>query len=148
MKALAGIIFIVILNILFFLVGQTLVGVGLTNNVYTYDGSVMSKFNNGDQTNYSMRAYNETDLPTETKTVDPSTGNIFTDVWSTISNWVKGGLTAIVNLIPGHEFIIAMFAGLHIFLVAINIPSAVVFAIDFLWYAFTLFMIVLFIRGD
>jgi len=148
MKALGALLFILILNVLFFLAGQTLAGIGLSNNIYAYEGSVMSKFNDGDTTNYQFRSYNENDLPTETRTVDPSTGNIFTDVWSTLSNWVKGGVSAIIGLIPGHEFIIAMFAGVHIFLSALNLPSAIIFAIDYLWYALTLFLIVLFIRGD
>lgn len=147
MKAFAGLIFIVIVNILFFLAGQTLVSVGLTNTIYHYENSTLSGFNKGDTTNYVMQTYNSTDLPTEKSTVDPSTGNIFTDTWKTLSDWVKGGVNALVNN-PATQFIVAMFAGLHIFLVMCNLPSAVVFAIDFLWYAFALFMVVLFIRGD
>ena len=84
-------------------------------------------------------AHTTRDLPTGSGTITTNDGNIFTDVFSIISNWF--------SVSPGLKYVYNILAAPANFLAAIGVPSAMGFAIGAFWYGFTLFIIVAFFVG-
>jgi len=78
-------------------------------------------------------------LPATSSSVEESTGNIFTDTWSTIKNWVLDS--------TGISFITKILGAPYSFLNAIGLPPAYSFGMGALWYGFTLLLLIMFMRG-
>lgn len=108
-------------------------GVQFFNN----DGSLLNNFNNG---NYSLNDDPLNQLPTGESSVSVTTGNIFTDLFSTVKNWFLDS--------TGLSFILNILSAPMSFLNAIRLPQEFAFALGGLWYGITLFLIIAFIRGD
>lgn len=103
---------------------------------YSEDGSLLSNFDEG---NYTTPSDPKTLLPSGEASVNPETGNIFTDIFSATKNWIleTTGLSYLLDLLGAPAN----------FLKAIGLPSAFAWAIGSLWYGITLFLIVAFILG-
>jgi len=128
---------VLMLNFAFFLaqLGIDVIGGDEATNYFNYDGSMLSKYDDGD---YNLKEFDESDLPESESGVSPE-GNIFTDLFKTVKNWfldVSGGkyILGIVNAIPN-------------FLKAIGLPNEISFAIGFVWHAMTVFLVVMLLKG-
>lgn len=132
-----ALIFVLALNAFFFW-GQTAsdsINPGGTQ-FFNYDGSHIAGYNQG---NYTLPTDPTQSIPSTVPSISPTTGNIFTDAWSASTNWLLDAtgaryLIAIVNTVPN-------------FLQAIGLPSEFAFGIGYIWYAFSILIIILFIRG-
>lgn len=78
-------------------------------------------------------------LPSAEKSVSPTTGNIFTDVFSSIKTWFLD--------LPGVNMVVGIVKAPYHLLKAMNIPEEISFALGVFWYAITLFLIVAFFWG-
>ena len=103
---------------------------------YNNDGTLISDFDNG---NYTIPNNPDDLLPSGESSVNPETGNIFTDTFSASRSWIleTTGLGYLVNLLGAPAQ----------FLYAIGVPAAFAWAVGALWYGVTLFVIVAFILG-
>lgn len=138
MKGLiVALVFVLSLNMFFFFEQQAVndINPGGTQ-FFTYAGSHIGGF---DQGNYTLPSDPTSAIPVTTTSVSPTTGNIFTDAWSATTNWLLNTtgisyLIAIVNTVPN-------------FLKALGLPAAFAFGVGYLWYAFSVMIVILFIRG-
>lgn len=78
-------------------------------------------------------------LPGGTLGIEPTTGNIFTDIFTSIVNKVKNA--------SGVGNILRILSGPGNWLTALNAPLAFRYAVGALWYGITFFLIVSFIWG-
>jgi len=135
MKRAVILLFILSFNILLFLT-QTGVNAiaqeeGVTSpEFFQYKKTYMGEFETG---NYTLDTNIEDKLPSSQAKVEPDTGNIFTDTFSTIKNWFieKSGLGTVA----------AWFNAFPLFLEVIKLPREVSFALGFLWHGLMLFLI-------
>lgn len=140
-KALDALIFIVCLNVVFFL-GQAAIShlnPDTPTQFFNYEGSMISDFDTG---GYVLDEDVESKLPSSSGTVSvDSGGNIFTDIFGTILDWFldSTGLTFLLNIVNAFPN----------FIKALGAPIEIVFALGFLWHVTTLFIVISFIaRGD
>jgi hypothetical protein len=134
-----ALIFVLVLNAFFFW-GQeavTDINPGGTK-FFTYTGSHIASY---DQGNYTINQDPTAELTgiSQQATVQGSSGNIFTDAWSAITNWFLSltgvkYVTAIVNTVPN-------------FLKAIGLPAAFAFGIGYIWFVFSIWVLIAFVRG-
>ena len=81
-------------------------------------------------------------LPTDVTKVsgdNTGTGGLFTDIFSTIKNWFLQT--------TGLQYIINILAAPYVFLSLLGLPAAFTFLVSSVWYGFTLWAIVSFLRG-
>jgi len=76
------------------------------------------------------------DLPSGESTVSPTTGNFYTDIFTSIKSWF--------SQLDKLKYIYTMLATPYLELNRLGLPGAFVFAIGTLWYTITLFAIVTF----
>ena len=79
-------------------------------------------------------------LPTITGSISPTTGNLFTDSISVLSNWVSGafmGITILTNVITAPNS----------FLNAIGLPTELSFALAAMWFILHIFLFTAFLMG-
>jgi len=129
MKLSLALGFILVINMLFFLMNT---GVAEINpSGVDYFNETNNILNDFSADNENISSY----IPTASSQVDTDSGNIFTDLFSTLGKW--SGLTylfKIVNALPN-------------FLKAVGLPSAVVWAIGSFWHGMTIFLLVTFLAG-
>ena len=99
-----------------------------------------SLINNYDAGNYTLEDDPLSQLPTGDSSVSVTTGNIFTDAWTTVKGWFldSTGLSYILNVLSAPMS----------FLSALKLPTEFAFGLGAMWYAITLFLVIAFIRGD
>ena len=78
-------------------------------------------------------------LPGGASGVDPTTGNIFTDAFTSLKSWFIDSL--------GLGYVVAIFSAPSTFLKALGFAPAVSFTLGAVWYGITLFLIVAFLLG-
>ena len=136
-----GLVFVLLLNVLMFLAQATMVSIEPTNDHFNFEGSLLDNFDVG--TNNSNRVLDTSDLnnllPEGEGSVSPTTGNIFTDIFSSTRSWFADKL--------GLNYLYGIVSAPYNFLKITNLPNAFVFAIGTMWYALTFFLIVAFIFG-
>jgi len=109
-------------------------------NFYDSSGSLIDGFNGGTADNPSLDKDALTNaLPTAEGSISPETGNFFTDVFSSIKNWVTG--------LPGISYLYGIIMAPYNMLKMAGLPNAFTWAVGSLWYGLTLFLIVAFIWG-
>ena len=108
---------------------------------YNCEGTILAEFEQGNCTNANyVLDNNPIDLlPSGSSSVNPDTGNIFTDGFSAIKNWFLD--------ITGVSYIIAIVSAPYNLLKVMGLPSAFAFAVGGLWYGLTLFLIIAFMFG-
>jgi len=106
-------------------------------NFFNPEGSLLNSFNKG---NYSLSDDPLAQLPTSESSVSVTTGNIFTDLFSTVKNWFIGS--------TGLGYLLNVLSAPMSFLNALLLPKQFAFALGGLWYGVTFFLIIAFIRGD
>jgi len=137
MKALAILILVLAIDMFLFM-GQTAVlETNPSGNVfYGYEGTLAKQQDAG---NYTLNESVINKLPSGEASVSAETGNIFTDLFTSIKSFFVettglGYLLAIVNAVPN-------------FLKAINLPGTFVFLVGAFWHSMTLFMLISFFWG-
>jgi len=109
---------------------------------YNCEGTIIGGFEQSACAN-SEYLLNDADsaslLPEGAQSVNPETGNIFTDAFSGIKTWLldSTGLSYLVNILSAPTNFLKMM----------GLPSAFSFAVGALWYGLTLFLIVGFLFG-
>ena len=108
-----------------------------SSQFFDKEGSLV---NNYDKGNYTLEENPINDLPDSESSVSVTTGNIFTDLFSTMKNWFlkTTGLSYILNILSAPMS----------FLRALHLPSEFAFGLGAMWYGLTLFLVIAFIRGD
>ena len=141
-NSITALIFVVVLNALLFMAQFAILDINpsATRFYTTKDdsGIIIERFSaNGtyilDDSDSSSK------LPTATQSISPTTGNIFTDTFSSIKSWVSVG--------TGVNYITGMLSAPYNMLKWARLPDAFCFAIGSLWYAISLFIIVSFFWG-
>ena len=138
MKTVLALAIVLSINVFLFL-GQMAVNdinPGQAPQFFNADEQLIGDFDAG---NYTLNENITDKLPGGEGSVSPTTGNVFTDLFSTMKNWFLEStglnyLVAIINAVPN-------------FLKIIGLPKEFVFAIGFFWHAITLFLVINFIKG-
>ena len=102
---------------------------------YACGESTMSQFS--DCGNLTLDQNPSRFLPGGTPGTEVSTGNIFTDVFTSIKEWILDT--------TGIGFVLSILAAPMNLLKAMNLPAEFAYAIGALWYGITLFVIIAFI---
>jgi len=97
-------------------------------------GTVIENFGSCD--NYSTVDASEF-IPSAEDSISPTTGNIFTDIFSSIGRWVHQKYDVVAGVITAPTNILK----------SMNLPSEFVFGIGLLWYTFSLLSVVLLFWG-
>lgn len=139
MKAINGLIFILILNVLFAFVN---LGMGYVDSTqeFGYNQSFMQSYNTGTETNPIIKDFSTSELP-QSKGEFTTGDNPFTDLWVTVSSFFT-------SVGQGIGFLFSMVNSVPNFLSVMGIPAVITFPIAFLWHTFTIFLIIMFFRGE
>ena len=108
-----------------------------SSNFFDVEGTLLDKYR-GDNNTISGDLVDQ--LPSSESSVSVETGNIFTDLFTTIKNWFldSTGLSYLFNVLSAPIS----------FLKAIQVPPLFAYALGSLWYILTFFLFVAFMRGD
>ena len=137
-KVLIPLVFMLALNVVFFISQESInnIAIGEAPQYFNKNDMFIGSYDQGD---YTIKNYDPNDLP-DTEAGVSEEGNLFTDIWNTMKSWItdsKGYVYAksIVNAVPN-------------FLKQIGLPVEISFALGFFWHAMTVFLLILFVRGD
>jgi len=134
--------FVIALNVLMFLTQAAILEVNPdATTFFTNKGTMLDSFDANKNTgNYTL----DTDavsehLPTGKGSISVTTGNLFTDMFSSIKTWLadKTGLSYLSGIVSAPYNILK----------SMNLPNAFVFAMGTMWYVLTLFLLIAFIWG-
>lgn len=102
-----------------------------------YEGNLL---NDVDAGNYQLNTSDPYSyLPSGRASVDLDTGNIFTDVFSSLLDWVGRS--------TGLNYFLEVIGAPYHFLLAIHIPEPAAYAIGSMWYLTTILLFILLITG-
>lgn len=131
--------FVMILNILMWLGQVAALDINPEGSVYyTPENEVICQFGDCDSYTLNTSAINQ-QLPSGEGSISPTTGNIFTDIFSSIKDWLGDKL--------GLNYIKAILSAPYNILKSMNLPIEFVYAVGTLWYAITSIIVVAFIWG-
>ena len=126
------------------------VGLGLFNHAvssYNDDYEGMIDFSNSPAAAYTngslttgFNANSDDVLPESSDSVDPDTGNVFTDAWKSVTNWWNKQQTRF-------SLLTSIFSQPYGFLKDIGIPQEYATAFAMLWYSIMGILLVAFIRS-
>ena len=115
-------------------------GIASETKLFNYDGSHIAKFDTG---NYTLDGDITSQLPVGTgdANVDEATGNVFTDTYKTIKNWLLET--------TGLKYVISVLNALPNFLKLIFTAEffSIAFALGYLWNALVVFALVFWLKG-
>jgi len=135
-------VFVVLLNVFFFLVQATVYEINPEGGLYyTYQGSLLQQYDVNNQQNNSLLKENtiSEELPQDSADIGiGDQGNFFTDTFQSVKTWF-GKKTAYVQ---------QMLFGPYNILKSLGLPNQIVFAIGSLWYLICLIVIVSFFWGE
>lgn len=103
---------------------------------YHYEAGLLQA---NDEGNYTLTSDVLGKLPTGESSVSAETGNIFTDIFSSIKGWIADT--------TGVNYVIDLINALPNFFKALGLPPAFVFVIGSIWHTTTVFMLVLLLWG-
>lgn len=136
-------VFVLTVNVLMFL-GQIAVynlNPESAPNYYSNKGTVLENFDKnrgiGEPVLDTDNAINE--LPSGEGSVSPTTGNFFTDTFSSIGSWFKQK--------TGLAYLFGIISAPYNMLKSMNLPNPYCYAIGTLWYGLTLFFVIAFFWG-
>ncbi len=134
--------FVLVLNALMFMYQAAIIDMNPEAPLFfNYEGSMLENFDqNKDQDNPALDSDSSTDnLPNLEGEIDTSTGNFFTDMFSSTKKWFAET--------TGLYYLMGIVTAPYNILKAMNLPNAFVFAMGTLWYGLTLFFVVAFFWG-
>lgn len=101
-----------------------------------YQGSISSTYDKG---NYTLNGDVGAQLPTGSSSISPTTGNIFTDAFTTLKSWILS--------IPGVNFVIAAANAIPNWLSALGLDPVFAYFISAIWHAYAIWLLVEFFVG-
>lgn len=136
-----ALVFVIILNALMMLSQAAMLDINPDGSVvYTGEGSIIESFDS----NPSGDPVLDTDtiqdrLPSGEASVSPTTGNVFTDIFSSIKGWIGDhtGLTYVFNIVSAPYSILKLT----------HLPTEFVYIVGSLWYGITFFLLIAFFWG-
>lgn len=134
--------FVMILNVLMWFGQVSMLELNEDGTVYfNCEGTMLEMFdkNNCNGTYELDDSETVSDLPTAEEDISATTGNIFTDMFSSIKDWF--------NDVTGLNYLYAILKAPYNLLKAIGLPNEIVFGLGALWYAITFFLIIAFFWG-
>lgn len=109
----------------------------------SYEGSITSSFDQGGNCygtgNCVVNENVAGQLPTGSSSISPTTGNIFTDAFSTVKSWLFS--------LPGVNYVIAAANALPNWLKSFGLPAFFAFAISTIWHMYAVWLLVEFLVG-
>ena len=132
-----GMVIVMCINLMLFLGQFAITDVNPTGTIfYTSKGDVLSGFDTG---NHTLTSDPTGYIPSGESSVNPETGNIFTDTFTASRSWIldKTGISYVINFLGAPA----------IFLASIGLPPAFSWGVGALWMGLTLFLLVAFILG-
>lgn len=139
MRITVALIFVLMVNVLL-VTAQTSVdniaeGEGIASTTFfTYDGSILSQVDAGNWT-----VTGNVSLGEGGGQVEVDSGNIFTDTYNALKNWVQDA--------TGFNYAKGMVTAMPNFLKIIGLPQEIAFSLGALWHILTLFLVVSWIGG-
>lgn len=139
-------IIVMSINVMLFLGQAAVLAIdpNAASNFYNCNGNMLEQFdsNSCDNSNaYVLDTENSIGgLPGGVASVSPTTGNVFTDIFTTAYEWI-------VNSIPGASYLLQLLGAPYFLLQALGLPNIFVFSIGTMWYGVTFFLIVAFLLG-
>lgn len=140
-------IIVLSINAILFLGQASMMEINPDGLSYTFDcsGTILSNFErNGcsDPTTYGLINVNNNtigeQLPSNPTIID-SIGQFFTDIYSSIRNWLLDSL--------GLSYVIGLLTAPSHFLSLLGLPEAFTWVLSAIWYGLTLFLIVNWFKG-
>lgn len=108
--------------------------------IYTYNGGVMQSYDGG---NYTLNPDDyASQLPSAESSVNPETGNIFTDAFSSIKSWFSDSSVG-----RGISYVTQILGGPVNYLKVLGAPIEFMFVIGAIWYGMTMFALVMLLFG-
>lgn len=129
--------FVMCLNVLMWLGQVSINDINPDSTQYfNCEGGLMSNYGN-------CNTYNMSDstslLPTAEGSISATTGNFFTDTFSSIKSWFLK--------LPGVNMIAGIVSAPYNIMKAIGLPIELCFGLGVFWYAITIFLIIAFFWG-
>jgi len=141
---LTAVLTVMSINVMMFLGQVAVLELNPDANVFFHlKGSMLGEFetNKGNiPGNYTLDDSDPASrLPSATASVNPTDGNIFTDIFASVKNWLLQS--------TGVSYLLAVLSAPYNFLKALQLPDAFTFAVGTLWYIGGLVLLILFITG-
>ena len=145
MKLTLFLLISIVLNLMLFMtqtgINYVSVEEGIENpNVYfQYNDSQIKDFNLDTTGGYQLDSDFEGALPGGSSSVAETSGNIFTDTFKAVRNWVLDA--------TGLKYIIGALNALPNFIKLMGLPTEIAFALGYVWHLATVFALVFWIKG-
>jgi len=134
-KLVIALILILSIDVFFFLGQEAMNDINPDGTqFYNYEGSVISQYDSGNQTIPTTAT-----LPTGSASVSPTTGNVFTDIFTSIKETVLN--------IPVIGTALKIVTATPTYISSTGLPTSAKFALNGLYYAILSFLVVSFIWG-
>lgn len=134
---LKAVILILSVNVVLFLAQASMLEMNPSGNtVFNCTGSTMAALSDCGN---SLEQNPQSTLPEGNTGVDPTTGNIFTDSFSSVKNWLIDA--------TGLDYVFSMLSAPKDILEFVGVPAPIAFVVGVLWYGTTLFIIISFMFG-
>lgn len=137
-----ALVFVLTLNVLMYMTQVAILDINPNApQFWTNEGTILENFDKTGGTGEPVIDSDNVmgDLPAGEGSVSPTTGNLFTDVFSSIKRWVaqKTGIAYITGIVLAPYNILK----------SMGLPNSFVFAMGSLWYGVTFFLVVSFFWG-
>jgi hypothetical protein len=129
-------------NVALFLGQTAIIELGGQDNFYNCQGTIIGQLEQSGCSGSSFVLNNtnpSSRLPSGETSVNPETGNVFTDAFTGVKNWFIQDL--------GLGYLMAILGAPSNVLQAMGLPEAISFILGAFWYGLTLFLIVAFLFG-
>jgi len=140
-----ALVFVLTINIFFFLAQAAILDLNPDAPIFfTNKGTILDQLDVESGTSVLDTDNTLNNLPTGEGSVSPTTGNFFTDMFSSIKNWFveATGLGYLLSIISApYNFLKMALSGLG------ESINPLIFAIGTLWYGVTLFLVIAFFWG-
>jgi hypothetical protein len=129
------VVFVLFVNISCYATQQSIDEINPSAQYFSYSGTLLNSYDAGNRT---LKEFSSDELPTSEGDVSTDTG-IFTDMFKTLKNWFLQS--------TGLNYVIGIVSAVPNLLKAIGLSSEVAFLLGFFWHAFSIFLIISFMRS-
>lgn len=105
------------------------------DQTFTTSGNML--YNYGNES--GLQNFDGEELPDSAESVNVDTGNVFTDSYNTVKNWLVDT--------TGAKYVIGILGAPYNILQGFGLPSAVVWILGSVWYGVIIFLIISWARG-
>ena len=131
---------VVFLNSMIFLTQVSMININPDSTIFfEYEGSNIAKFDVSDG-DYVLNDDISSELPETGNPVAVSLGsNVFTDLFSTLKNWLLK--------IPGAKYVLMIVNAVPTYIKYFGFPAEIAFALGTMWHIITFVLVIIFIKG-